>query len=218
MTMSKQTLAKRVHFTNPEVFQDCIEQQQSMLLLAIHQSNWEWLLLAFSAKFPFPIDVVYKPLHNQTLDKLIKRSRQAHGAGLINSKSAGKEILRKRREFRGFVLVADQSPSGNEKKYWQTFLNRPAAFHLGPKKIADMVGYPVFYIQMHRVKRGYYEVNIKKISEPPYDKENFDLLVKYRKAAEQAIIEQPETFLWANQKWKRKPETSSNNVNLPDSQ
>jgi KDO2-lipid IV(A) lauroyltransferase len=218
MAMSGQDLKERVHFINPEIFQSCIEQQQSMLLLTIHQSNWEWMLLAFSAKFPFPIDVVYKPLHNQALDELIKTSRQTHGAGLIDMKKAGREILRKRREFRAFVLAADQSPSGKEAKYWQTFFNRPAPFYLGPQKIAEMVEYPVFYVKMHRVKRGYYEVSFEKIAEPPYDKDSFDILSRYIKAAEQAIIEQPETFLWANRKWKRKPETSKNNVNLPDSQ
>lgn len=218
MAISEQTLEERVNFTNPEALQSCIEQEQSMLILTIHQGNWEWLLLAFCARFSFPVDAVYKPLHNQVLDEQIKISRTSHGAGLIDMKKAGREILRKRKEFRAFILVADQSPSGKEKKYWQQFLNRPAAFYLGPQKIAEMVGHHVFYTKIHRVKRGCYEATFEKIAEPPYDKDSFNVLANYIKAAEQAIIEQPETFLWANQKWRRKPETSSNNVNIPKPQ
>ncbi|EAW31955.1 hypothetical protein GP2143_05875 [marine gamma proteobacterium HTCC2143] len=57
----------------------------------------------------------------------------------------------------------------NKKKYWQYFMNRAAAFHIGPQKIAEMLNYPVIYMKMHRLGRGYYEVSFEELSVPPYD-------------------------------------------------
>ena len=220
LSMRDKELDRRVTFRNPEIFDRYIEQQQSMLLLTIHQSNWEWLLLALSVKLSFPIDVIYKPLSNRPLDELMRHSRESHGAKVIAHNTAAKEILKKRREFRGFVMAADQSPSANKKKYWQYFMNRAAAFHIGPQKIAEMLNYPVIYMKMHRLGRGYYEVSFEELSVPPYDqppfdKDRYEILSRYIKTGEEAIKGQPFTYLWSNRKWRRNPETSVNNVNTP---
>jgi KDO2-lipid IV(A) lauroyltransferase len=41
-------LLQRVHFRNPELIESYARQQQSILLLASHQCNWIWMLLAGS--------------------------------------------------------------------------------------------------------------------------------------------------------------------------
>lgn len=224
MRMSSSEIQQRVEFVNGEILEPQLQQQQSFLLVCIHQSNWEWLLHALSVKLPMPIDVVYKPLHNASFDQLMKSSRESHGADLISNKTAGKEILRKRREFRAFVMAADQSPGGKEVKYWQTYLNRPAAFYLGPQKIADMMNYPVFYMKMHRVKRGYYRVEFERLDDEHSsaadttsgnNNEEYPILNAYVKAAEQAILEQPETFLWTNRRWRRTPVEREIDLNVP---
>jgi len=225
MRMTPEDIDKHVEFTNPEVLQSTIDKKQSLILLSIHQSNWEWLLLSISVKLPMPIDAVYKPLHNSTFDELIKKSRESHGASMISNKTAGKEILRKRREFRGFAMTADQAPSGKELKYWHSYLNRPAAFYVGPQKIADMMNYPVFYVKMHRVKRGYYTVEFERLSADPGTQpsqqssnknDEFPILSAYIKAAERSILAQPETFLWTNRRWRRKPMQRDVDLNVPE--
>ena len=55
-------LRERVAILNPEVVERCKAQGRSVILLAGHVCNWEWLLLAAGAHLGIPIDVVYKPL------------------------------------------------------------------------------------------------------------------------------------------------------------
>ena len=47
---------------NPELVRDEVARGKPVLLLAAHQCNWEWLLLAFSTQLGMPVDAAYKPL------------------------------------------------------------------------------------------------------------------------------------------------------------
>ena len=59
-TISPEELGKRMIFKNPEVLQPFANQKQSVILLASHQFNWEWLLAAGSFKLPMIVDFVYQ--------------------------------------------------------------------------------------------------------------------------------------------------------------
>ena len=48
---------------------------------------------------------------------------------MLHRANSPRDILRRRREFRLFVMVADQAPIRRERSYWTTFLNAEAAFY-----------------------------------------------------------------------------------------
>jgi KDO2-lipid IV(A) lauroyltransferase len=58
---SAEQLKARVKFADAELIRRAIDRRQTIVLLAAHHGNWEWLLLAAGANFPIPIDVVYQP-------------------------------------------------------------------------------------------------------------------------------------------------------------
>lgn len=204
-SMSKEQLLERIEFTNLEVIQPYLDAEQSMQFLSIHQGNWEWVLQILSSKLGLPVDAVYKPLHSELFEEIVLENRSRFGSHLIPSKNAMKELLRKRREFRAFIMTAEQAPIRRDKKYWQVFFNRPSSFYLGPQKIAELTKYPVFYLKVHRREQGYYQLSFELIAEPPFEKNSFDVLDAYIERIEQAIREQPETWLWSNRKWRKKP-------------
>ena len=203
-TLSEAEIRERVRFTNAEVVARFAEQQQSVILLAAHHCNWEWLLSACSLVLPFPIDAVYKPLHDSTVDDMMKRSRSRFGARPIPNKNALIEIMQRRKEVRGFAMVADQSPLRKEEKYWTKFMNQDSSFAVGAQKIAQLTKYPVFFVHMKRLSQGHYEVTFEQIGEPPYEKGGYEITERYARALESMILESPEDWMWSNRKWKRK--------------
>lgn len=209
--MSQNALQARIEFINKEAIQHYLDQQQSIQFLSIHQGNWEWVLQILNKELGIPTDMVYKPLHNEAFENIIYQLRSRFGGNLIPVKSAVKQLLKKRREFRGFIMAAEQAPTGGDRKYWTVFFNRPSSFFMGPQLIGELTQTPTVYIAVKRVKRGYYTVEFKPLCEPPYEKNSVSIIEAYIDAATQAIEEQKETWLWSNRKWKRQPFAEDDN-------
>ena len=202
--MSKEDFRDRVKLLNPELVEHYSNQfQDSVIIVAIHQANWEWMLHGATIGMNIPIDPVYKPLHSAVTDRLIFDIRSQFGSRPLPMADSVRDILRRRREFRLFVMVADQSPTRHERGLWLNFLNREAAFYLGAEIIAKATGFPVLFAQCHRRSRGRYEIEFHEIAKPPYDKESHEITERFASLAEQAIRSEPESWLWTNRRWKR---------------
>lgn len=202
--MPRGEFRRRVTLENPEVLLPYKERKQSILFLTCHQGNWEWLLHVVGDYMQCPIDAVYKPLHNNDFDAFIFEARARSGRP-ISFKDAGREILRRRREFRGFAMLADQAPFKRDKRYWHSFFGRPGSFYFGPQKIAEATQYPVVFAAMIKSSRGHYRTRFEVLAEPPHNKGDFTILDRYVVTLERAIRAQPETWMWSNRKWKHRP-------------
>ncbi|HUH36800.1 MAG TPA: lysophospholipid acyltransferase family protein [Spongiibacteraceae bacterium] len=200
--MSPEAIAARASFDNIEVLEPYLERQQSMLFLACHQANWEWMLQAMVPHLPCPMAVVYKPLHNAHTDSFMLKTRARFGVQPVAFKDAGRDILRARRQFRSFVLAADQAPGRRDTRYWHDFFGRPAPFYQGPQKLAQAAGLPVLFFAIQRRRRGHYSCRIEVLADPPHAKSGFAILDAFIAAAERSIREQPEGWLWSHDKWK----------------
>jgi len=208
--MSKADFRERVQVINPELVREATgDFQDSVIVLTIHQGNWEWMLHGATTALNIPIDPVYKPLHNKTVDKLIFDIRSQFGSRPLSMEQSTKDILRRRREFRLFVMVADQSPIRSERSYWTDFMNQQAAFYTGAESIAKITRFPVLFAQCRRLRRGYYQIEFHELARPPYDRESHAIIERYVHMAEQAIRSEPESWLWSNRRWKRDREAES---------
>lgn len=202
-TMTEEEFRRRVRFDNADIFSQHVQNRQSIVLLAAHQCNWEWLLPAANIALPFPVDALYKPLHQKFVDEFMLQTRSRFGAKPIPHKSAVMDIMQRRKDVRAFAMVADQSPKRQEEKYWTQFLNQETSFQMGIAKIPQMTKYPVYYAAMRRERRGHYAVTFHALAEPPYAKGDTLIIERYAKALEESIAAQPETWLWTNDKWAR---------------
>ncbi len=61
---------------------------------------------------------------------------------------------------------------------------------------------PVVFASMKRVRRGFYEVYLEVIAEPPYEKFSSDIVERYARKLEAMIEEQPSAWLWSHRRWK----------------
>lgn len=194
----------RARVINPELVQQCSNNfQDSIIVVTIHQANWEWMLHGATIGLNIPVDPVYKPLHNKGVDQLIFDIRSQFGSRPLTMKESTRDILRRRKEFRLFVMAADQSPVRSERGHWTQFMNQAAAFYLGAETMAKMTRFPVLFAQCHRRKTGFYEIEFHELAKPPYDKESHEITEDYVRFAERCIRAQPESWLWSNRRWKR---------------
>ena len=202
--LTEQEIRDRVVIRNPEVVTQHAARGQSVILLAGHHCNWEWLLAGCSLQLSLPLDVVYKPLHDLAVDEHMKKSRSRFNASPIPNKNALIDIMKRRKEVRGFAMVADQSPTRKEEKYWTTFLNQESSFAVGTQKIAQLTKYPVIFVGMKRLSLGHYEIFFEELGQAPYKKEGYELVEKFARTLETTILDHPEDWMWSNRKWKRK--------------
>ena len=202
--MSHADFAERVTLANPELLMDySADLTESVIVLTIHQGNWEWMLHGATTALQIPIDPVYKPLHNKTVDQLIFDIRSQFGSRPLSMAESTRDILRRRKEFRVFVMVADQSPIRSERGYWTQFMNQEACFYQGAEALAKMTKFPVLFAQCMRSSRGHYRITFHEVARPPYVKEEHVIIDRYVALAEQCIREEPESWLWSNRRWKR---------------
>jgi Kdo2-lipid IVA lauroyltransferase/acyltransferase len=203
LTISKSELGRRVVFKNPEVSTKYILKGQSLLNLASHQFNWEWLLTAGSFVLPGQMDFVYQPVSNNFFNRFSFVSRTRFGAHAIKRDTVAREIVKRKNIVRNIALVGDQYPGlKHDKKFPITFLNQDTVFFYGSNQLAHLTQYPVMYYALRKIKRGYYETTIVELARPPYEKDNHDVLIKYVREVEKVIYERPSEWLWSHNRWK----------------
>ena len=125
------------------------------------------------------------------------------GLKLAKMSQAGRAIVRYMNAPAAFVFIMDQSPSDIDHAHWVNFFDQKTAFHHGVDKIARKTKLPVYYYDIQRTKRGYYEVTFKKITLQQQPLLEGDLTKLYAKALEKSIRTKPENWLWSHRRWKR---------------
>lgn len=205
LTLSKEELSARMVFTHPEVPEGFRKKNQSILFLASHQFNWEWLLVSASINFPMHIDFVYQPVNSKFFNDLSLHSRTRFGAHAIKRDEVAREIVKRKNIIRGIASVADQYPGyGRDKKYVSQFLNQETVFFYGTNQLAILTQYPALYYEIKKVKRGFYEASPVVVALPPYAKDSDTVIENYVRIVERVIEVHPDGWLWSHNRWKKR--------------
>lgn len=200
--MSPDELRKRVHFTNDESIKNHLRAGQTVLIMASHSSNWEWIPSG-SVLHGMPADSIYKPLNNPFFEKLMQEVRSTFGAVPVPMHTLPRRMAAQKNSPRLIALVADQVPDVPEQAYWTDFLHHDTPFYPGSERLARSRKLPVYYVDLHRVRRGYYQVTFVCIAEPPYsDLPEGAILERYRDLLEKTIQAYPSDWLWSHKRWK----------------
>jgi Kdo2-lipid IVA lauroyltransferase/acyltransferase len=205
ISMSREELSRRMLFKNLAPIEQFRASGQSILFLASHQFNWEWLLVSASANFPMAIDFVYQPVSNKFFDHLTLQMRTRFGAYPIKRHEVARELVKRKHILRGIATVSDQYPGyGRDKKFITRFLNQETAFFMGTNQLAQLSQYPAVFYKPVKIKRGYYEAQPIIIAMPPYPKDSQMVIEKYVRSVEQTINEYPPGWLWSHNRWKKR--------------
>ena len=202
--MPAEEIRRRVRISNLEPLRELLGQGKSVLCVAAHQCNWEWMLLGFSLELGYPVDAAYKPLVDPWAEREMKTVRSRFGSRMIPAKELLPDIIRRRGIPRAIAMVADQEPTTSEHKHWTRFLNRDSAFYMGPEEISRVTKLPVFFIAMRRVSRGYYEMSFEPLGMPEEKLKTGELTERYARRVERQIREAPPDWPWSHKRWKLK--------------
>ena len=197
-------LERRVRLVNPELVRDEVARGKPVLLVAAHQCNWEWMLLAFSTQLGLPVDAAYKPLVDNWAEREMLKLRSRFGARLIPAQQLLVDIIQQRNRPRVIAMVADQEPVSSERKHWLKFLNRDTAFFLGAEEIARTTRYAAFFVRLKRVARGRYEAEFVPLAAAGGQLPAGEFTGRYAKLVEEQIREAPADWPWSHKRWKLK--------------
>lgn len=203
-TMRKKVIIKRHKIINPEVLDKFHANNQSVIGVTAHYNNWEWGSLSASLQTPYNVAAFYKPLSNTYIDKMLRKSRERCGTELVSIYETSKTFESNRDKNYIYLMAADQSPSKREvdKAYWIDFLGIKTAFLHGLEKHAKNNNYPVVYVDIKRLKRGYYELELSVLTDNPKGLKEGELTKLYANKLESVIKNEPENWLWSHKRWK----------------
>ncbi|MBI5540485.1 MAG: lysophospholipid acyltransferase family protein [Bacteroidia bacterium] len=204
-TMSKKQIKQRLVVLNPEFLDLLYKSNRGVIGVTGHYANWEWAALASSMYLKHSPVGFYKPLSNKHIDQYMKRNRGRNGMHLcsIYVTAISFESYKNKPAF--FAMVGDQSPSNANKAYWLDFLNQKTACLHGPENYAKLYNLPVVFLDIQRIKRGHYTVELSKITDEPLNEKNGEITRVYMQKLEAVIRKKPEDWLWSHRRWKIKP-------------
>lgn len=201
-TMNKEQVLSRHRILNPEIMEPHFEAGRGVIIVTGHYGNWEWGALSPALQTPFQIVGFYKPLQNKQIDKFARKNRSRYGTYLSPIRETTKTFESHRGHPVIYLMAADQSPSNREAAYWVNFLGRETAFLHGPEKHARINNYPVVFVAIRRVKRGFYELELSELVDDPSKFPDGEITQRFAERLESLIREDPANWLWSHRRWK----------------
>lgn len=205
LTISKSSMLKHCRFDpkSLSLINKMHEERKSILLVLGHLGNWEWGGNAFSLQCKHQLYVIYHPLQNKYFNKLIVGMRMRFGTKLIEMKNTFRDLLANKKIISATAFIADQTPPP-ESAYWTKFLNQDTPVFQGTEKIARKLNYPIIFINVKKISRGYYVLLAETLCENPASFSHGKISELHTKKLEEEIYQRPETWLWSHRRWKHK--------------
>ena len=195
-----------MQFIGAEKVRESCQKGQSCTVYLGHYCNWEWVTsLQLWVGEDIACGQLYHPLENKAFDKLFLYLRNRLGAQCIPMAESIRKIMKMRQEDKPIVIgfIADQVPLWNNIHYWTDFLHHDTPVFTGTEKIARKMNLAVYYLDIQRLKRGYYQAEFKLLTEIPKEKKEFEITETYIRELEKTIQRQPAFWLWTHNRWKR---------------
>lgn len=200
-SISEAKLKKRVRLLNPELLEDYKHKGIGAIVMGAHYCNWEWMALALSAYAPQDLFSVYKPLSNKAVDKLMLKARSRFGAKIIPMKIFPKVLVKNKDKACLHLMLADQTPHKSKIEFSTGFLSQKTPVFLGPEKLKKAGDLAMIFVDMQRIKRGYYEMKLVPLLAKD-ENESGKATEAHVRHLEKLILDKPENWLWSHRRWK----------------
>lgn len=204
-TISRKEMIQRVKFMNVEEVNALMRSGKSVSLFLGHYSNWEWM-----SSIPLHMDKnvigaqIYHKLSNKNMDRLMLYIRERMGAVCVEMRKTARYVNELATENKVCIIgfIADQSPRKKDSRHFLHFLNHNTPVLTGTEKITKHYDFGAFFLDVKRVKRGYYEARFVKMHDNPKSLPDFELTAIYYQMLEKCIRTQPELYLWSHNRFR----------------
>ncbi|MDD4009167.1 MAG: lysophospholipid acyltransferase family protein, partial [Fermentimonas sp.] len=199
--ISDEEVQKRMKFENPEMINRLTASGNSCILSLGHYANWEWVTtLGFHLSPGVKQGLVYKELHSNAFDKLFLEIRGRFQAIPIEMNSLYRKLIESRNNGERVVVgfLTDQRPPKSTGHYWTTFMNQDAVVQTGMERIAKLLSFSIVYLDITKVKRGYYVGKFYVITPDASNEPEFEIMERYINKLEETIKKEPAYYLWSH--------------------
>ncbi len=203
LRMSEKESKERCAFHKPEWLDKLQAERQSFIIVMGHYGNWEWAGPSFTLNTGFQLVVIYKPLSNIYFEKMMCTMRTRFGTRITPVNLTLRDMVANRGSVTATAFIADQTAT-KKNAYWTTFLNQDTAVFTGTEKLAKKFNYPVVYMNVQRLRRGYYEVFPELLISDPKNTVENEISEKFMNRLEKEILIDPTIWLWSHRRWKHK--------------
>lgn len=202
-TLSENEAKVRVQHINQQVFKDCNEEQKDIILLAGHVFNWEWITALATIIPQEKCHPVYRKINNAFWEEKLKLIRNRFGNEALEAREVLRKMLhQKKKGDSAYMFVADQTPHFTEIHYGLTFLNQKTPAFIGYDRLSTKMDLAFVYCEMKKVKRGFYQVNYKRIFPDQEKFQPYEVVNKFHHLLEGTINKRPDNWLWSHRRWK----------------
>lgn len=204
-SMSPKTMKRRMKLLNVEGLMETMRQGRSASVFMGHYGNWEWV-----SSLPLHLEEgmlgvqIYHELSDKIMNKLLLYSRGRMGAVSVEMRRTVRDISRMISEGKVAAIgfIADQSPRKKDAHYFIPFLNHEIPVLTGTEKLTKHYDFEAWYLDVKKVKRGYYEAEFVKMHDNPRLLPDFELTTIYYQWLERIIKERPELYLWSHNRFR----------------
>ena len=198
-------MRRRVVFEGMDEVNRLTDAAGGAIFMLGHFSNWEWIASIQQWLSPGVTELnVYRRLKSQSMDKVMLDIRSKRGGECVEKQRILREMVRYRSEKKPVTvgLLSDQKPRPEVTRTWVDFLHQETGFLDGGEVLGKKFGYPVFYLYISKVKRGYYHVSMRTIAAAPKATAEGEITTAYARLLEENICAQPHLWLWTHNRWK----------------
>ena len=161
-------IRERMVFENLDIVEELTKDGNSCLMSLGHCGNWEWVpSIIMHLPTRIKLGMVYKRLSSKDFDDLFLRIRSRFGPKAIEMKSIYRTIVQNRNDGVTMLIgfLNDQRPRPHANEHWVTFMNQDTIVQTGMERIASQMGFAVAYLDIQKVKRGYFKCTVSKITD-----------------------------------------------------
>ncbi len=205
ISISNDEMMKRFKVTNLEILHELEASGKNIMVFMAHYASYEWANV-IDIQTGFQAVGVYKRIENKYFDRLVRRIRARFGSRVVTTKNAMEEITKDQEKDGLYMygLAADQSPKIYRATYWTDFMGVKVPTFLGAEVLTKRLGLNSYYLQVEKIKRGYYEATFVPISENSKDCEDYSIVKSYLRLLEKQIHNKPQYYLWTHKRWKHR--------------
>ena len=191
-----------------EHFRQAQQKGKGILFLTAHFGNWEWMAASLPLIAHQRGSVVFRPLDNRFLDRLVGRLRRATGNETIPKEKSMGRILRLLKGGETIGILLDQNMAWQEGVF-VNFFGELACTNIGMTLLALRTGAPVLPIFNFRQPDGRYraviepEIALIRTGDKELDIEKNTEI--FTQIIENHVRNYPDHWLWVHQRWKTRP-------------
>lgn len=204
-TISKEGVYKHYKYTNIDFFAELFKDGKSVVLVGPHYANWEWIM-SLDSFVDYKGYAAYTKVNNKYFNKKTLKSREKFGTNLVpTSKIISEIIFNKKNNIQAmYGLLSDQSPQLKRTFYWRTFFGVKVPVHTGAEMLAKKYDLNVVYMNVQKIKRGFYETTFSLITNDATKYSDYELTDIFIDKVEAQVRKQPEYYFWTHKRFKHK--------------